>query len=237
MKLTKEQKAAHRAAFRTMRPGEKLEYILEYYKWPILLTLLVLGILIWAAHRELIKKEPVLYMALANVTVGEDLEKTLTAGYLAASGHNPRRQEVQVYRDLYLSDAADVLNHEYAYASRIKLMGAVQMQKLDVVLMNREAYDLLSAQSYLLPLDDPALLPFLAANEVVLSDNDIEWELNEADTHDRVTETVHNAMALSDRPLFQAAGFEGDVYAGIIANTPRTDEALRFLRFIADHGT
>ena len=237
MKLTKEQKAARWAAFRTMRPGEKLEYVWEYYRWPILLTLLVLGILIWAAHRELTKKEPVLYMALANVTVGEDLEETLTAGYLAASGHNPRRQEVQVYRDLYLSDAADVLNHEYAYASRIKLMGAVQMQKLDVVLMNREAYDLLSAQSYLLPLDDPALLPFLAANEVVLSDNDIEWELNEADTHDRVTETVRNAEALSDRPLFQAAGFEGDMYAGIIANTPRTDEALRFLRFIADHGT
>ena len=70
-----------------------------------------------------------------------------------------------------------------------------------------------------------------------MSDNDIEWELNEADTHDRVTETVRNAVSLSDRPLFQAAGFEGDVYAGIIANTPRTDEALRFLRFIADHGT
>ena len=46
MKLTKEQKAAHRAAFRNMSPAEKLEYVWEYYSWPILLTLLALGILL-----------------------------------------------------------------------------------------------------------------------------------------------------------------------------------------------
>lgn len=232
MKLTKEQKAAHRAAFRNMSPAEKLEYIWEYYKWPILLTLLVLGIPIWSARRELTRKEPVLYLALANITVGEDLEQTLTTGYLTASGHNPRRQEVYVYRDLYLSDDADVLNHEYAYASRTKMMGAVQTQKLDVVLMNREAYDLLSAQGYLLPLDDPALPP-LVSNEVVVSDNAIEWQLNEAATHERVTETVQNALAMSDCPLFQAAGFEGNVYAGVIANSPRPAEALRYLQYLS----
>ena len=139
MKLTKEQKAAHRAAFRAMSPAEKLDYIAEYYKWPILLGLLVLSILVWAGHRALTKKEPVLYLALANVAVGEDLEQALTAGFLRATGGDPDRQEVYLYRDLYLSDDADVLNHEYAYASRIKIMGALQTQKLDVVLMNREA--------------------------------------------------------------------------------------------------
>ena len=234
MKLTKQQKAAHRAAFRAMSPGEKLEYIWEYYKWPILLTMLVLGILIWAAQRELTKREPVLYLALANVTVGEDLEQALTTGYLTASDKNPRRQEVYVYRDLYLSDDADVLNHEYAYASRTKVMGAVQTQKLDVVLMNREAYDLLSAQGYLLPFDDAALPPlFVVSNEVVVSDNAIEWQLNEAATHERVTETVQNALAMSDCPLFQAAGFEGNVYAGVIANSPRPAEALRYLQYLS----
>lgn len=233
MKLTKQQKAAHRAAFRAMSPGEKLEYIWEYYKWPILLTMLVLGILIWAAQRELTKKEPVLYLALVNVTVGEDLEQALTTGYLTASDKNPRRQEVYVYRDLYLSDDADVLNHEYAYASRTKVMGAVQTQKLDVVLMNREAYDLLSAQGYLLPFDDAALPPLFVLNEVVVSDNAIEWQLNEAATHERVTETVQNALAMSDCPLFQAAGFEGNVYAGVIANSPRPAEALRYLQYLS----
>ena len=233
MKLTKEQKAAHRAAFREMNPAEKLEYVSEYYKWPILLALLVLALLLWTARRELTKKEPVLYLALTNVTAGEDLERALTGGYLTASGKNPKRQEVYLYRDLYLSDNADILDHEYAYASRIKLMGAVQTMTLDVVLMNREAYDLLSSGGYLLPLDDPALAPLLTSNEVTLSDNAIEWQLNEAETHERVTESVQNAVALSGCPLFEAAGFADSLYAGVLTNSPRAEEALRFLRYLA----
>lgn len=233
MKLTKEQKAAHRAAFREMNPAEKLEYVWEYYSWPILLALLVLSVLLWSARRELTKKEPVLYLALTNVTVGEDLERTLTEGYLTASGANPKRQEVCLYRDLYLSDDADVLNHEYAYASRIKLMGAVQTKTLDVALMNRESYDLLSSGGYLLPLDDPALRPLLTSNEVTLSDNAIEWQLNEADTHERVTETVQNAVELSGCPLMQSAVFADSLYAGVLTNSPRAEEALRFVRYLA----
>ena len=232
MKLTKEQKAARRAAFRAMSPAKKREYIWDYYKWPILLALLALVLLAGAMRRELTKKEELLYVALANVTVGEDLERSLTTDYLTASDRDPRRQEVSVYRDLYLSDDADELNHAYAYASRVKLMGAVQTQKLDVLLMNREAYDLLSAQGYLLPLDEAALRPFLRSNEVVLSDNRIAWELNEADTHERTVETVQNAAALSGCPLFQAAGFDGELYAAILANSPRTEEALCYLRYL-----
>ena len=238
MKFTKEQKAAHKAAFRTMSPADKLDYIMSYYKWPILLAVILLLILGSAARRQLTKKEPVIYLALADVVAGEDLADALTTGFLWTEGLNLRRQEVYLYRDLYLSDEADVLNHEYAYASRMKLMGAVQAQKLDVVLMNREAYDLLSAAGYLLDLralvpDGDPLRALLAANDVVVSDNAIEWQLNEADSHERVTESVQNGLVLSDCPLFQTAGFEEDVYAGVIANSPRPAEALRYLQYLS----
>ena len=238
MKLTKEQKAAHKAAFRAMSPVEKLDYIVSYYKWPILLAVVCVLILGSAAHRQLTKKEPILYLALADVVAGEDLADVLTTGFLLAEGAAPKRQEVYLYRDLYLSDEADVLNHEYAYASRMKLMGAVQAQKLDVVLMNREAYDLLSASGYLLDLcelvpDGDPLRALLVTNAVVVSDNAIEWQLNEADSHERVTESVQNGLVLSDCPLFRTAGFEEDVYAGVIANSPRPAEALRYLQYLS----
>ena len=227
MKLTKEQKAAHKAAFRTMSPADKLDYIMSYYKWPILLAVILLLILGSAARRQLTKKEPVIYLALADVVAGEDLENALTAGFLRAEGANPGRQEVYLYRDLYLSDEADVLNHEYAYASRMKLMGAIQAQKLDVVLMNREAYDLLSASGYLLNLgefvpDSDPIRALLTANAVVVSDNAIEWQLK-----------VQNGLALSGCPLFLTAGFKEDVYAGVIANSPRPAEALRYLQYLS----
>ncbi len=240
MKLPEQEKAAYRAAFRTMSPGEKLEHIFTYYKWPILLGLIALVILGSALYRNLTKKEPVLYLAFANVAVGEDLEQTLTGDFLLSLGADPKREEVYLYRDLYLSDNADTLNHEYAYASRMKLMGAVQAQKMDVVVMNGEAYDLLSRSGYLLPLgelpglDEAALRQRLVSNEVTLSDNAIEYQLGEAEEHEVQTETVINALALEGLPLYERAGFPEPVYLGVIANTTHTETAVSFLCYVAE---
>lgn len=244
MKLSKKEKAAQKAAFQAMSPAKKLDHILTYYKWPILLMLLALLVLGSAVRRQLTKREPVLYLGFANVAVGPDLEAALTEGFLRLEGGDPRRQEIYLYRDLYLSDHADVLNHEYAYASRMKVMGAIQAQKLDGVLMNREAYDLFSAQGYLLDLSallsgsDPALYgqiaPYLTENTVTVSDNTLEWQLNEAETHEIVTETVRNGVALSSLPLFRAAGFEEPLYFGVLANSPRRDTAAAYLRYLVE---
>ena len=241
MKLSKEEKAAQKAAFRAMSPAKKLEHIFTYYNWLILLVLAVLVILGSVLRRELTKKEPVVYLALLNISVGSDLEQSLTAGFLDASGADAGRQEVYLYRDLYLSEDADTLNHEYAYASEMKLMGAVQSQRLDLVLMNREAYDLLSQKGYLADLSAPAdgeawpeeLAAYLTENEVVLSDNTIDVLLDESIEEERVTRWVPNAFLLSQIPLFQNAGFDGEVYLGLVANSPRTDAALGYIRYLA----
>ena len=242
MKVSPQEKAARRAAFRAMDPAQKLDHILTYYKVPILLVLAALLIFGSVLHRQLSRKEPVLYLALANTAVGEDLELVLGPGFLEASGADVRRQEVYLYRDLYLSDNADTLNHEYAYASRMKLMGAIQAQKLDALIMNREAYDLLSASGYLLDLSallsetDPALAETLAAelrsNTLVLEDNGIEFQLGEAEEHRVVTEEVVNGAELTGLPLFQAAGFGEPVYFGVIANSPRSAAAVAYLRYL-----
>ena len=243
MKLSEQEKAARRAAFQAMTPAKKAEHILTYYKWPILLGLLALIVLGSALHRQLTKKEPVLYLAFANVAVGEDLEDNLTEGFLSFSDADRRKREIYLYRDLYLSDNADTLNHEYAYASKMKLMGAVSAGKLDLALMNREAYDLLSRSGYLLELtpsvfaDDPtlyeALLPLLSANDLVLSDNGIEYQLGEAETHDVETVSVQNAIEVTALPLFARAGFPDAVYLGIIANSERVDGCLQYISYLS----
>ena len=242
MKLPEQEKAAYRAAFRRMSPAKKVEHIYTYYKWPILLGLIALIVLGSVLHRQLTKKEPVLYLAFANVSVGEDLENGLTDGFLRFLGADAKKQEVYLYRDLYLSDNADTLNHEYAYASKMKLTGAVSTKKLDLVLMNREAYDYLSRSGYLLELsldifaDDSALyaqiLPILSSNEVVLSDNSIAYQLGEAETHEVETETVQNALDVSSLPLFARAGFPDAVYLGVIVNSERLPACLQVISFL-----
>lgn len=243
MKLSKQEKAARRAAFQAMSPAKKTEHIFTYYKWPILLSLLALAVLGSIVQRQLTKKEPLLYLAFANVAVGEDLETELTDGFLRFAAADETKQEVYLYRGLYLSDNAAEVDHEYAYASRMKLMGAVSAGKLDLVLMNREAYDLLSRSGYLLELspalfaDDPALYERLGRrlreNEVVLSDNSIAYQLGEAERHEIETKSVQNAVEVTDLPLFARAGFPHAVYLGLIANSAAIPECLRYFAYLS----
>ena len=234
MKLPEEEKAAHKAAFKAMSPGEKADYIFTYFKWPIILGLVALIILVSTLHRQLTKKEPVLYLAVINVTLGEDMETKLTADFLKEAGFSERKNEVYLYRDLYISEDTDEMNHEYAYASKMKVVGAVSAEKLDLVLLNQEAYDLLSRQGYLLELSSlPAeLSPLVTENEVILSDNSIDYLLGNEEEEEFVTKTVSNAIAVSSLPLFQDAGFDGEVYLGVIGNSPRKENVESYLRYI-----
>ena len=242
MKLSKQEKAALRAAFREMSVQKKLEYIVNYYKWPILLTLLAVGILTSVIHRQLTERRPVLYLGFANVAVGDTLQERLTEGFLRFAGADEARETVYPYLDLYLSEDADTLNHEYAYASRIKLMGAVQAGKLDLVLLNRESWDMLSRNGYLLELSpaffagDEALYaqfqPYLVENEVIISDNSLEYQLREAETHEVVTKPAVNAVAVNDLPLLEGAGFPEPVYLAVIGNSPRAEMDLRYFAYL-----
>lgn len=237
MKFSYREKAARKAAFYALSPEKKLEHIVTYYKWPILLCILALVIVGSSLHRQLTKKEPVLYLALINTSIGKDLEEDLTSGYLADAGLDSRKKEIYLYNGLYFSDNADTLNHQYAYASKIKLTGAISTKKLDLVLMNREGYDLLSRKGYLMDLSslsDNESSAFLTENEVVLSDNTLEVLLGEADEEQRVTETIPNAIEADTLPLFQNASFDGSLYLGILANTERLEEALRYIQYLFD---
>ena len=232
--LSEKEKAAHKAAFQAMSPAEKAEHIFTYHKWTILLVLLVLLILGSVLHRQLTQKKPVLYLAVINTSFGEDVEKSLTEDFLNEAGFDARRQEVYLYRDLYLSEDADTLNHEYAYASKVKLGGAMSAEKLDLVLMNREAYDIFSQQGYLLDLTSlpNEFSPYLTENGVILSDNSVDYLLGNAAQEQVVTETVPNSLAVSSLPLFRDAGFDGDLYLGVVSNSPRQEAAAEYLRYI-----
>ena len=246
MKLPEKEKAAYQAAFRKMSPAEKIDHIYTYYKWPIFLALAALIVLGSVLQRQLTKKEVVLYLASVNVAEGEDLAERLSDGFLDSIGANPKRQEIYWYQALYLSEDADVLNHEYAYASRMKFLGALETKKLDVMLMNREGYDLLSRNGYLLDLEetlsreDPALLERLrdqiTVNQVTLLDNSLEYQLGEAEELEQVFLEAGNGLDLSDFPMIREAGFPDAVYLGIASNTERLETALAYLAYLTGDG-
>ncbi len=243
MKLSQKEKASRREAFRKMSFQEKADHIITYYKVPILLGIAAIVILASAINRQLSKKDPLLYLGMVNVAFGETLENGLTEGFLEYAGADAKKQSVYCYQGLYLSQDAATENHEYAYASRIKLLGAVNAGHMDVVLMNQEAYDILSRNGYLMTLpplfseSSPQLYDTLSGcfteNDVVLSDNTISYELNEADALEIVTEPAVNGIDVSHFPMFEGAGVTGAITLGILANSPRTEAAIRYIAYLA----
>ena len=133
-------------------------------------------------------------------------------------------------------------DHEYQYASSLKLMAAINAEQMDVVLMNQEGYDIFSQRGYLLDLSGlltsdgtlyRRLEPHLAVNTVILEDNSIEYTLNQAEQYRAVTEEVVNGLDLSQFPLFQGAGFSEPVYLGVVGNSPRLPAVVQYIAYLA----
>lgn len=232
MKISPAERAARREAFRQMSPAAKLEHVYTYYKWPIILVVIAAIILCSAIHRMATKKDVVLYTAWVNVAVGADLEAELNEGYLSEACLDPRKNEIFFYRDLYVSDDPSMENHEFAYASNMKLLATINARDLDLVLMNREAYDILSASGYLMALDGLLPAEYLTSNTVVLEDNAIDVNLGNADEYIAVTEEAVNAIEVSQLPLFAQAGFDDAVYLAIIGNTPRLPDCMDYVDYL-----
>lgn len=242
MKLTQKERDALKASFRKMSLAGKADYIYTYFKLPIVVGLVILYFVCYTVYRQVTKKEVVLYSALTNISVGEDLESQLGEGFISAVGGEPKKAEVYLYRGLYISDNPSAEDHQYWYASRLKLMAAIEAKQLDVVLMNKEAYDVYSQDGYLLELDgllsqEDSLYyyiePYLTANTVVIEDNSIEYALNEAHRYQAVTAEVTNGIDVSTFPVFQEAGFPDSVYLGVIANTPRFPAVIQYIEYLA----
>ena len=241
MRLTDAERRENREALAEMNLPQRLEYIFQYYKFPLVLILIAVVAVGSVLHYRFTHKEALLYVAYANISVGDDLDGALGEGFTRAVGVDPARNEVYLYRALYLSQDASAQNHEYAYASQLKVMAAMANHQLDVLLMNREAYDIMSSGGYLMPMEallaqDAGLSARVAGrleqNTVIVEDNDIEHRLDESIPYRAVTQEIANAVRISAFPLFERAGFSGDVYLGVVGNSARTDAVLRYLDYL-----
>ena len=143
-----------------------------------------------------------------------------------------------LYRNLYLSDNPTLANHEYAYASRLKLLAATDAEQVDIILMNREAYDLLSKSGYLLNLSSglfdrgPNFREFLTANKVILADNGLDLALGETEYYRATTIYEENALEVSQFPFFLNASFTDSIFLGVIPNSPRLDNVMKYIAYL-----
>ena len=240
MKLSDEQKAALRADFKKMTASQKLGYIFDYYKFPIIIAILVVVFVVSTARRMAAQKEPILYLGAVNVSWSDDMEAVFTEDFVRDRALDPNKNEVYVYYDLNLSDDASANSNGYSYASNMKLMAAAYGDQLDILLMNREAYDLLSRSAYLADLSgllDPELAEAvsdqLTYNDVIVEDNSLEALPDEDGEALIVTERSMNGILITELRALQGAGFDEDVYLGVGAGIARPDMVKAYIQYLA----
>ena len=122
-----------------------------------------------------------LYAGLINISSSEPLNLQLSEDFLGFMDENISQKKVQLYTGLYLTSDPNNPHHEYTYASRIKILAAIDSEQLDVVLMDKESFDAFSQNGYLCNLEHllrdlspdtfDALKPYLVANTSILEDN------------------------------------------------------------------
>ena len=221
---------------------QKIQYIWDYYKLPIVICLIFLYIISYTIYGRFSQKETLLYTALVNVSASEPFTDELSYGFLDFLDADSSKKELRLYTGLYLTDTPDDPNHEYTYASRIKTVASIDDEKLDVVLMNKEAFDAFSQNGYLCNIEellrelDPETMaeckPYVAANTVILEDNADDIMLDRSLSYQAVTDEFPMGLLVSQKGIFKRAGFDGDVYLGVIKNSPRMDMAVEYIKYL-----
>ena len=241
MKL-KQKASPELEKLKTLHGPQKIRYIWDYYKLPIVVLCILLYILGYSLYGHFTHKEKILYTALVNVSASDSLTEQLSTGFLDSLDQDTSKTTMQLYTGLYLTDDETNPYHEYTYASRMKILASLDGKQLDVVLMNKEAFDAFSQNGYLCDLEEllssedvdlyNRLKPHLVTNTVILEDNSTDLQLDPSITYQAVTEEHPFGLDLSQTSMISDAGFSDIVYLGIIANSPRTEEAIDYVRYL-----
>lgn len=239
---TKDTFASEKKKLSQLKGRKKLQYLWDYYKLPFVIACILLYILSYILYGHFTQKNNVLYTAFINVAPGSTLTDRLSGGFLRSRDLNPDKNAIYLYTGLYLTGDEANPYHEYTYASRIKLLAAIDNETLDLALMDQEAFDAFSQNGYLYNMEDflseadPELYQdcreLLRENVVILEDNAEEASLDSSVPYFAETKEYPMALDISHTPLLEDAGFAEPVYLGIIKNTSRKDAVAEYVRYL-----
>ena len=222
----------------------KIGYIWEYYKLPIVIICIFLYIAGYMIYGNLTHKDTVLYTALVNVSAGDAFTAELSTDFLDYLGVNAGKEEVTLYDGLYLTEDESDTDYGYVYASNTKITASIAGGLLDVVLMDKKAFDIFAKNGYLCNIEQlliqeapelyEELQSTLVTNTVIMEDNAVDTLLDSSITYTAVTDEYPMAVDISGSELILREGFDGTLYLGVIPNAPHMDTAVSYLRYLTE---
>ena len=134
---------------------KKIEYILDYYKLPIVLSIIIIYIFCSLFYKLITKKNTLLSVAAINIEISNENIPKFSDDYLLSRNFSSKKYNINFYNNLISEgNTNDGASYEYAYASSMKLLALMTDKTLDIVLMDEKAYHTFSNNEYLYNLYD-----------------------------------------------------------------------------------
>lgn len=216
---------------RDLPQRQRWGYILDYHKTFLALCVLALLAGAYAIYHRSSSKDILLYTALVNIAPSPEFAAWLDTEYLAQSDGYALTHKIQRYENLYLTEDNSSPHFPYAHASSLKILASIEARHLDLVLMDKEAFDAFAQNGFLYDLNEALakaapewrqrLSPYLTDN-IVLSD----------DGQPPSSQTKAFGLNLSQSKGISSFQMNGTIYVGIVANTPRLDAALAYAAYL-----
>ena len=74
--------------------------------------------------------------------------------------------------------------------------------------------------------------PYLVTNTIILEDNSVDLQFDPSIPYQAVTEEHPVGLDMSQSGLIGEAMFDDTVYLGIIANSPRKETAIDYIKYL-----
>lgn len=234
----------NKETFKQLSFSKKPQYIWDYYKLPILVSVFVLFMSGSICAKNMSSKKTAYTVALANVASISELLNTSDEAFLEQLQLNPDDYQIRILEGIYLTDDPKDTQAEYAWSSRIKLSALIEKQELDAILMNKQAFDVLSAGGFLMNLEEfllnqdselyESLADLLAENREITNLNSpdlLSGELeNQIDPANYEFIEYPMAVNISSTPLLENLDLSGDIYLGLIQNSKNLENSLAYLK-------
>ena len=221
-----------RPDFSTMNGREKLQWFWYYYKWFVIIGLIVAVAITVTLVQALQKKDTAVFLVAVNAEAEDGLNEDAFLPYLTAQGLDPKKEEVSVHANIsyYGGDASMDI---YALPSIQTLMAAGET---DVFLSDEDTFAELAALGAFLPVSD-----YLTEEEIAKIEDQLVWTALDPDSDPYVaaSETVMEGRYLrgirlpKDSPAFAAGLYpEHEAVAGLPVATSRPERAIALLKYL-----
>lgn len=226
---------------------ERWHYFWDYYKWHLVVVVLVIAMLVQGVVGIINRKEVVFSGALLNCMIAID-DDAFLQGFYDYTGIDAKQQEAAFYTDIILTDK----NTKSDIGSIQRILAGMATQEMDFVVGQPKNFklcayntarmfvdlrefldeDTLKQYAHLLYYIDGAVLKKLSVPVGESVDPNITFP--DPTKPEGMEDPIPVGIDISDRKAFQQAYYFPDttLYLGIAANTPRTELMKQFIDYL-----